>query len=152
MGLQILSIRPEEFNKTLTIVDDITLNMFEHNNIIITIGHVSDVSTIVLPEIIKSAGMRVTVVLGVTVTSDFNIDCQTVQGMVQYNMNADNTHNETIRDQKRFLVYDESLGTGLGVQNGIIGDYVDLYCNGQKWIATSYSQTGCWVGDADGTI
>lgn len=151
MGLQVLSILPNERSSVVNITSSIALTKAQHDGAIINVNHVSGVSSIDLPAAADAIGMTVTIVIGQIVTSDFNIDGQ---GLTAIKLHAicddDDSEVNTIWSEERYIVYDVSQGVGLGV--GVIGDICELVCNGVYWIARSHSRTSIWKSDANGTI
>ena len=154
MGLKVLSVLPAERSSVFNITSDTTLTQARHDGAIIKIDHVSSVSTINLPAAGDAEGMKVTIIVGQTVTSDFNIDGQAVSAIRMHAVADDGAETtNTAWGANRYIVYDESEGSGLGgAANGVIGDICELVCTGGFWVAKCFSKTGTWVSDADGTI
>ena len=153
MGFRAMSVSGGK-STVYNITGDTTLTMAQHNNAIINANHASAVSTIDLPAVADAAGMRVTIILGQTVSSDFNIDGQSLSAIRMHAVADEGDEGtNTVWGQQRYIVYDESQGYGLGIaKNGVIGDICELVCTGNIWVAKCYSRTGTWFSDSNGTI
>tara|TARA_R100000152_G_C6776957_1_gene206483 strand:- start:170 stop:634 length:465 start_codon:yes stop_codon:yes gene_type:complete len=154
MGLKVLSVAPAERSSVYNITSDTTLTKIKHDGAIIVVNHLTGVSAIDLPAAADAEGMKVTIIVGVTVTSDFHIDGQGTSAIRMHAVADDGAEaTNTVWGVNRYIVYDESEGSGLGgAANGIIGDICELVCTGGFWVAKCFSRTGTWISDSDGTI
>ena len=115
------------------------LTMAEHSGHIIMINHASAVTTMDLPAIADAVGMTLTIVMNLALTADCVIDGQASNKIRNLDFNTSDTAANIGRfTAGRYLTYDESMG---GSSDGNIGDYVQLFCDGSYWHATSFGQS-----------
>ena len=126
------------------------------SGLIVVIGH-TDVDSIDLPAVADAIGMEVKIVNQVFTSSDVAIDFQASTMIASVFCADDTAANIGVRDTQRYMVYDVSngatnAGSG-GANQGVKGDWMNLFCDGTFWYVTAFSQTtGIWVPDADGSI
>lgn len=149
-GGGISGIGDPQFNQgknVVTLTSSSTLNMEDHNGVIILVNHVSAVTAIDLPAVADAKGMHFQLVMSAVLTADCIIDSQANDDIRCFQFNVtDTAANIGVWTEGRYLTYDESTGAA---GDGNVGDRIDVICDGSYYHVVAFGKAAASWAAAD---